>query len=136
MTPGKRFIDEMIAANKQFSLILEFAENYPFDVNRPEILTRISYKPIFKTAADQTAFGEQVTQKYGPPTSSNQGLAVWCVRAYENRGPNNLVTFSCGNEVPHMSAGPFGIELEDTFLRANLHKLWDERRSNIAAPPL
>lgn len=131
-TPGGKYTSAVSRGTNQFSVLLNFAETYPYDPARPEQLTGIFYTPVTPTEADRQQFRESVLSKYGQPYREVRGIsAVWCNKGVSlGSGP-----LACAPDAPSLQLKGTELILGDNGPITRARAAWN-RRTTSTAPPL
>lgn len=131
-TPGQKYTAAVSRNTEQFTVLLNFAETYPFDPTRPEQLTGIFYTPVTPSEADRQQFRESVFAKYGQPYREVKGIsAVWCNKGVSlGSGP-----LACAPDQPTLTLKGTELILGDNGPIDRARAAWN-RRTTSNAPPL
>ena len=130
-TPTARFTSGFSVHGPKFSLLLVFTETYPYDPQRPELLSSIFYTAVTPTEADRNQFEQAALAKYGPPASYTKGVGGrWC-NVGQVVGPNTVV---CAENTPNLVLRGNELILGDNGIASREREAWNKQSSGT--PPL
>ena len=130
-TPTAKFTSGFSVNGLKFSVLLVFTETYPFDPQRPELLSSIFYTAKVPTDADRAQVEQAALSKYGPPASYTKGVgARWC-NLGQVVGPNSVV---CADNMPNLVLRGNELILGDNGIANRERDAWNKQSNG--APPL
>jgi hypothetical protein len=145
--PAQRYIAGIQANNSEYTLNIFFTPSYPFNPDRPEMITSIGYQPNLRSDADKSAFVDKVLEKYGRPTTASTSpsgvsfyaSASWCIRAetYTTGGYQTpqSVHYTCNDsKAPVLSMSESSVGLTDETVNQKEFELWNSKKKTTSPP--
>ena len=131
-TQGAQYTSAISVNGPRFTILLNFAETYPFDPSHPEQLTGIFYTPNTPTEADRQQFRQSVLSKYGQPYREVKAVnSVWCNKGVSlGSGP-----LACAPDTPTLQLKGTELILSDNEPADHARAAWNQRTTS-GAPPL